>query len=60
MGINKYNQLLKNSDFLYKYQIMIDEILENFNSKVDDSYILQREAWWKKVLCSKEFGYNDN
>lgn len=32
MGINKYNQLLKNSDFLYKYQIMIDEILENFNS----------------------------
>lgn len=35
-------------------------ILENFNSKVDDSYILQREAWWKKVLCSKEFGYNDN
>lgn len=35
-------------------------ILENFNSKVDDSYILQREAWWKKVLRSKEFGYNDN
>lgn len=34
--------------------------LENFNSKVDDSYILQREAWWKKVLCSRKFGYNSN
>lgn len=35
-------------------------VLENFNSKVDDSYILQRESWWKKVLYSKEFGYNSN
>ncbi|WP_293392287.1 GIY-YIG nuclease family protein, partial [Phascolarctobacterium sp.] len=35
-------------------------VLENFNSKVDDSYILSREAWWKKVFCSRKFGYNSN
>lgn len=52
------NDVSKGFDYVKKnFQYTI---LENFNSKVDDRYILQREAWWKKVLCSKEFGYNDN
>ena len=25
-------------------------LLENFNSRVDDQYILERESWWKKVV----------
>lgn len=35
-------------------------IIENFNARVDDEHILQREAYWKRVLCSREFGYNAN
>ena len=35
-------------------------ILENFNSKVDDNYVLERESYWKEVFQSKKFGYNRN
>ena len=35
-------------------------ILENFNAKVDDNYILRRETWWKETLNSKKNGYNGN
>lgn len=35
-------------------------ILENYNSKVDDSVILERESWWKETLQSRNFGYNQN
>lgn len=35
-------------------------ILENYNSKVDDSVILDRESWWKEVLQTRKFGYNSN
>ena len=35
-------------------------ILENYNSKIDDSVILERESWWKEVLQTRKFGYNQN
>jgi hypothetical protein len=35
-------------------------ILENYNSKVDDEYILKRESYWKEVLQTRVFGYNKN
>ena len=35
-------------------------ILENYNAKVDDKIILERESWWKETLQSKKHGYNDN
>lgn len=35
-------------------------ILENYNAKVDDHIILERESWWKKVLLSRVHGYNSN
>ena len=35
-------------------------ILENYNARMDDSYILAREKWWKVTLFTKEFGYNKN
>lgn len=36
-------------------------ILENYNAKVDDGVILERESWWKEILQTRgEFGYNDN
>lgn len=35
-------------------------ILENYNARMDDDYILKRESWWKETLCTREFGYNEN
>ena len=36
-------------------------IIENFNARVDDARILQRESYWKKFLCTQEpLGYNAN
>lgn len=35
-------------------------ILENYNAKIDDHFILERESWWKNTLQSRSFGYNDN
>ena len=35
-------------------------ILENYNAKVSDDFVLKREAWWKEVLQSRTYGYNDN
>lgn len=35
-------------------------LLENYNARVDDRIILQRESWWKNVLATRDFGYNDN
>ena len=35
-------------------------IIENFNAKVDDKYVLQRESYWKDVLQTRKFGYNKN
>ena len=35
-------------------------IIENFNAKVDDNYVIQRETYWKNVLLTRKFGYNDN
>jgi len=35
-------------------------ILENYNSRIDDQFIITRESWWKDVLGSRKFGYNNN
>ena len=35
-------------------------ILEIFKSTTDKDTIIDREQWWKKVLQTKDFGYNAN
>ena len=35
-------------------------ILENYNGRVDDGIILERESWWKETLKTRDFGYNIN
>lgn len=35
-------------------------ILEIFKSTIDDQIIIDRETWWKNVLLSRTFGYNQN
>ena len=35
-------------------------ILENYNARMDDNYVLKRESWWKDTLKSREYGLNKN
>lgn len=35
-------------------------ILDIYKSTTDDQVIINRESWWKEVLQSRQFGYNEN
>ena len=35
-------------------------ILDIYKSSTNDQIIIDRESWWKEVLKSREFGYNNN
>lgn len=35
-------------------------ILDIYKSTTDDQVIIEREIWWKEVLQSRKFGYNEN
>ena len=51
---------LKKLDFQYIKDNFQYSILENYNSKVDDQFVLDRESFWKKVFVSRDHGYNRN
>ena len=53
-------ELVKKEGFEYVKKYFQYSILENYNAKVDDKIILNRESWWKETLCSRKFGYNEN
>ena len=46
-----FNHIKKN----FKYSI-----LDIYKSTTDDQIINERENWWKEILQSRKFGYNDN
>ena len=46
------------ADYFKKY--FQYSIIENFNANVDYQYIINRESYWKKVLATREHGYNKN
>lgn len=53
-------ELIKEKGFDYIKENFQYTILENYNSKVDDEYVLKRESYWKEVFQSRKFGYNKN
>lgn len=53
-------ELVREKGFDYIKKNFQYTIIENFNAKVDDHYVLERESYWKEVLGSREFGYNKN
>lgn len=53
-------ELVAKEGFDYIKQNFQYSIIENFNAKVDDKYVLQRESYWKDVLQTRKFGYNKN
>lgn len=60
-GSNKeLKELLNKEGFDYIKANFYYSILENYNAKVDDLVILDRESWWKEILQTRSFGYNNN
>lgn len=52
--------LVDKKGFDYVKQNFQYSILENYNAKIDDHVVLERESWWKETLQSRQFGYNSN
>ena len=60
-GNKELRKLVDKKGFGYIKKNFQYSIIENFNARVDDVRILQRESYWKKVLRTKEpLGYNAN
>lgn len=57
---NGDNAELKKLSFDYIKKNFKFSILEIFKSTTDDQTIISRECWWKSVLQTREFGYNNN
>jgi hypothetical protein len=54
------NEGLKKLTFDHIKQNFNYSILDIYKSTTDDQIILNRENWWKEVLQSRKFGYNEN
>lgn len=52
--------LVKSNGISYIEDNFQYSILEIFPKTIDTNKVLEREAYWKKVFKSKEYGYNDN
>ncbi|HQL36090.1 MAG TPA: GIY-YIG nuclease family protein [Bacillota bacterium] len=59
-GNVELQELVKNKGFDYIKANFHFSILENYNAKVDDQVVLERESWWKETLQTRIFGYNNN
>lgn len=53
-------ELVQKKGFEYVQKYFQYSILENYNAKIDDKVVLNRESWWKETLGSRVFGYNKN
>jgi len=54
------NTGLKNIPFDHIKKYFRYSIIEHFDESFNDVYVLERESYWKKVLDSRNHGYNKN
>ncbi|MDD3033656.1 MAG: GIY-YIG nuclease family protein [Bacteroidales bacterium] len=54
------NAGLRALSFDYIKENFMYSILDLYRSTTDDQIIIERESWWKEVLQSRRFGYNEN
>lgn len=59
-GNIELQELVKQQGLDYVKENFQYSILENYNARMDDGYILKRESWWKETLCTRTHGYNKN
>ena len=57
---DELTQLIEQSGIDYAMENFQLSILEYRSMRTDDSVIIDREKYWKKVLRTREFGYNRN
>ena len=60
LGNVELKRIVDTKGFDYVKKNFQYSVLENYNAKMDDHYILRREAWWKGTLCTRQYGYNKN
>ncbi len=51
---------LKQLTFYHIKQNFRYSILDIYKSTTDDQAIIDRESWWKEILQTRQFGYNEN
>ncbi len=51
---------LKSFDFDYIKTHFRYSILDIYKSTIDDQVVIERESWWKEVLQTRKYGYNEN
>ncbi len=54
------NKELKKLSFEHMKNNFKYSLLDIYKAKTSDQIIIERESWWKKVLQTREFGYNKN
>lgn len=59
-GNKELIELVNSMGFDYVKANFHYSILENYNAKIDDLIVLERESWWKEILQTRNFGYNSN
>lgn len=59
-GNIELRELVKQQGLDYVKENFQYSILENYNARMDDGYILKRESWWRETLCTRTHGYNKN
>ena len=59
-GNIELRELVKQQGLDYVKENFQYSILENYNARMDDGYILKRDSWWKETLCTRTHGYNKN
>ncbi|PHP91290.1 hypothetical protein CBF17_024100, partial [Pantoea agglomerans] len=52
--------LIRETSIEYARRNFQFSILDFYSMRTDDQIIIDRETYWKRVLCSREFGYNRN
>ena len=57
-GNIELRELVKQQGLDYVKENFQYSILENYNARMDDGYILKRESWWKETICTRTHGYN--
>ena len=59
-GNIELKRVVDENGFDYVKKFFQYSILENYNARIDDIVILERESWWKDILQTRKFGYNAN
>jgi len=59
-GDKSLRELVEKKGFDYVKKNFQYSIIENYNSRKGKEFILARETYWKGVLSTKKWGYNNN